>query len=86
MAHLNIRARNIVLPVYRGPSNKEQCERINRDLLRIWRVVVLPKFRSIGLEPSQFSDSLPIRAPRLIGYQMVVRFAPELNVQEKLTP
>ncbi len=49
-AHLNLRARNFVLPSLNlRKTTRETSKLVNKLFLRIWRVVFLPKFRPIGL-------------------------------------
>lgn len=47
--HLQLKGRNIALPEFKGRSDTSMAERVNREILRIARVIVAPKFRSIGL-------------------------------------
>ncbi len=59
--YLNLHARNYCLPdLYRGLSRKEKAQRTNRDFIRIARVVVHPKFRSIGLGVKLVKETLPL--------------------------
>ncbi len=58
--YFNLKARNYALPQYSGKITKDKMVIINRDFLRIWRVIVLPKYRSIGLGVKLVKDTLPL--------------------------
>lgn len=45
----NLSARRVVLPQYSKKMDSKHMRMINRNFVRIWRVVVDPKYRSIGL-------------------------------------
>jgi ABC-type transport system involved in cytochrome c biogenesis ATPase subunit/GNAT superfamily N-acetyltransferase len=48
--HLALRARNYAMPEWKVTGDpKQHAEKINKSIVRIWRVVVLPKYRSVGL-------------------------------------
>jgi len=47
--HVALRGRHLALPEYKILPMRRRMQRLNRDFLRISRVVVLPKFRGIGL-------------------------------------
>lgn len=47
--HLALRGRNLAFPEYKGKSDTAMAYKVNKDILRIARVIVDPKFRSIGL-------------------------------------
>ena len=47
--HFALKGRNIAMPEYAGKTTSEKIKQINEDISRISRVVVHPKFRSIGL-------------------------------------
>ncbi|MBI2184291.1 MAG: hypothetical protein HYU39_04945 [Thaumarchaeota archaeon] len=47
--HLALTGRHLALPEYKIRPMKERLKKLNTDFLRISRVVILPKFRSIGL-------------------------------------
>ena len=60
-AHLSLKARNIVLPHYKQIKDRRKRARaINDDILRIWRVIVKPKFRGSGLAVKLVKDTLSI--------------------------
>ncbi len=70
-AHLTLKARNIVLPEYKKSSNgKAHAKRINSDIIRIWRVIVKPKYRGAGLATRLVRDTL-----RLTNYAYVEALA-----------
>ncbi|MCP8314996.1 MAG: hypothetical protein H3Z53_11610, partial [archaeon] len=58
--YFHLKARNYALPQYSGKMTKDKMAIINRDFLRIWRVIVLPKYRSIGLGVKLVKDTLPL--------------------------
>lgn len=47
--HFALRGRNIAFPEFKGKTTTKQVKMINEKISRISRVVVHPKFRSIGL-------------------------------------
>jgi GNAT superfamily N-acetyltransferase len=60
-AHLALKARNLVLPMYKKDKNddgREHAKKINNDIIRIWRVIVKPKFRGAGLASKLVRDTL----------------------------
>ncbi|MHB1869183.1 MAG: ATP-binding cassette domain-containing protein, partial [Nitrososphaerales archaeon] len=57
--HLQLRGRNIALPEFRGRSDRTQAEKVNKEIVRIARVIVAPKFRSIGLGAEIVRETLP---------------------------
>lgn len=59
-AHLALKGRNIALPEFRGKSCREMAQKINREIVRIARVVVAPKFRSIGLGAEIVRQTMPL--------------------------
>ena len=62
---LGLSIRNRVFPQYRG-GDKESAERVNKDIVRLARVIVHPKFRSVGVAVRLVRESLP-----LVGYPLV---------------
>jgi len=59
-SYFHLKARNYSLPQYSGKRTKDKMAMINRDFLRIWRVIVLPKYRSVGLGVKLVKDTLPL--------------------------
>jgi len=50
--HLALRARSLVLPYYKKQKNEswhKNAFRINKDIIRIWRVIIHPKYRGTGI-------------------------------------
>jgi hypothetical protein len=64
--HLTLRGRNVALPEYRGRSSRELALKINDDILRISRVIVTPKFRSIGLGAEIVRQTMPLVGKRVV--------------------
>lgn len=61
--HLALRARSLVLPQYRKQKHEswhENALRINRDIIRIWRVVIQPKYRGIGIATLLVKKTMPL--------------------------
>ena len=56
--YLNLRARSVVLPQFTGKTTPEHARKINKHFVRIARVVVDPKYRSIGLGVKLVKDTL----------------------------
>jgi predicted GNAT family acetyltransferase len=51
------------LPQYRKQKDenwRENAQRINKDFIRIWRVVVQPKYRGIGIATMLVKKSMPL--------------------------
>ncbi len=72
-AHLSLKARNIVLPQYKVSNfnnRKEHAKCINNNIIRIWRVIVKPKFRGAGLATKLIKETL-----RLVNYPYVEALA-----------
>ena len=47
--HMALRGRNAALPEFRGKVTSQKLRKINKEIVRISRVIVSPRFRSIGL-------------------------------------
>lgn len=62
--------RTKALPEYRGIPSKERAERINRDILRLSRIIIHPKFRGVGLAVSLVADSM-----KLTGFKVIETLA-----------
>lgn len=75
--HFSLRARNLVLPRYSTGSLKERLKALNKDFVRIARVVVLPRFRSIGLGVKLVKETMPL---------MNVPYVEALAVMAKYNP
>ncbi len=61
--HLALRARNVALPEYkkkRHESWRKNALRINNDIIRIWRVVINPKYRGAGIATLLVKKTMPI--------------------------
>lgn len=59
MPPLALAGRNAYTPIYGGKSSREKCQKLNREVRIISRVVVTPKYRSLGLSAKLIKDSLP---------------------------
>lgn len=59
MPPLALAGRNAHTPIYGGKSSREKCQKLNREVRIISRVVVTPKYRSLGLSAKLIKDSLP---------------------------
>jgi GNAT superfamily N-acetyltransferase len=69
--HFSLKGRNIAMPEYRGKTTSKLVKKINRKISRISRVVVHPKFRSIGLGAEIVRRTLP-KAPTKIVETLAV--------------
>ncbi len=61
--HLMLRARNLVLPHCKKQKNeswRKHAIRINRDIIRIWRVVIKPKYRGAGIATLLVKKTMPL--------------------------
>ncbi len=58
--HLQLKGRNFALPEFKGRSDREMGYRVNKFFLRIARVIVAPKFRSIGLGAEIVRRTMPL--------------------------
>ncbi len=61
--HLMLRARNIVMPhckKQKRESWRKNALRINRDIIRIWRVVIKPKYRGAGIATLLVKKTTPL--------------------------
>jgi ABC-type lipoprotein export system ATPase subunit len=59
--HFSLKARNIALPEYKMKKPYgESLQKLNRDICRIARVIVIPKFRSIGLGCEIVKGTMPL--------------------------
>jgi ABC-type ATPase with predicted acetyltransferase domain len=59
-SHPNLRARSLCLSQFKGSSTAEHVRMINQTFVRIGRVVVHPKFRTIGLGVKLVKDTLSL--------------------------
>lgn len=74
----HLAGRSIAVPEYsKGGSSSESLHLLNRDFLRIARVVVLPKYRGIGLGVKLVKDTMP-----MTGYPYIETLA----VMAKVNP
>ncbi len=92
--YLALRARSIVLPQYnkqKDESWRANAQRINREVIRIWRVVVKPKYRGAGVATMLVKRTMPLtkfqyvetlavmaRYSRFFDAAGMVRVSPEL--------
>jgi uncharacterized protein len=58
--HPALRGRNKALPEFRGKQTSELLKKLNAQLARIARVIVAPKFRSIGLGAFIVKKTMPL--------------------------
>lgn len=61
-AYLSLRARSIALPhlkIQKGEDRREHAKRINKSIVRIWRVVIDPKYRGTGIAQRLIRESMP---------------------------
>ncbi len=64
--HLALKGRNIALPEFRGRSNREMAMKVNKEILRISRVIVIPKYRSIGLGAEIVRRTMPLVKKKVV--------------------
>jgi ABC-type ATPase with predicted acetyltransferase domain len=64
--HFALKGRNIAMPEYAGKTTSEKIRQINMDISRISRVVVHPKFRSIGLGAEIVRRTLPTAPTKIV--------------------
>jgi GNAT superfamily N-acetyltransferase len=64
--HFSLRGRNIAMPEFKGKTTSEMVKKINENISRISRVVVHPKFRSIGLGAEIVKRALPKSPTRIV--------------------
>ncbi|MCP8322399.1 MAG: hypothetical protein H3Z52_15895, partial [archaeon] len=75
--YFHLKARNYTLHQYSGNVTKDKMAIINRDFLRIWRVIVSPKYRSIGLGVKLVKDTLPlVNFPYVETLAIMAKFNP----------
>jgi ABC-type lipoprotein export system ATPase subunit/GNAT superfamily N-acetyltransferase len=58
--HPNLKGRSIAVPEYTGTMNKDKLAMLNRDFLRIARVIIQPKYRGIGLGVKIVKETMPM--------------------------
>jgi ABC-type lipoprotein export system ATPase subunit/GNAT superfamily N-acetyltransferase len=74
---MNLRARNYVLPMYSGATDSSKGEALNKEVLRISRVIVLPKFRGIGLASRIVKETMPlVNRPYVETLAVMARYNP----------
>jgi ABC-type ATPase with predicted acetyltransferase domain len=64
--HFNLAARNKALPWLKKMNNRERLEFINRNITRIARVIVAPKFRGIGLGVKVVKETMPLTGKKYV--------------------
>lgn len=65
--HITLRARNQVLPRYRGSIKyKSVTDSINADIVRLSRVIIHPKFRGVGLAVKLVKETLPKTGKKVV--------------------
>jgi len=65
--HFSLKARNIALPEYKPTKPiKEYLKRLNRDFIRIARVIVAPKYRGIGLGVKLVKETMPLTGKKYV--------------------
>ena len=75
--HLALKGRNKALPEFRGKQSRELALKINAEITRISRVIVVPKFRSIGLGAELVRRTMPLVGKKYIEVLAVMsRFNP----------
>jgi ABC-type ATPase with predicted acetyltransferase domain len=75
--HFSLKGRNIAMPEFRGKTTSEMVRKINENISRISRVVVHPKFRSIGLGTEIVRRTLPCAPTKIVETLAVMaRFNP----------
>jgi ABC-type lipoprotein export system ATPase subunit len=76
--HLDLKPRNLVLPQFRRQSDlKAHISMVNQLFVRIWRVVVDPTFRSIGLGAKLVKETMPLlHTPYIETLAVMARYNP----------
>ena len=64
--HFALKGRNIAMPEFAGKTTSEKIKEINTNISRISRVIVHPKFRSIGLGAEIVRRTLPKAPTRIV--------------------
>ncbi|MEM2211556.1 MAG: hypothetical protein QXK35_07140 [Nitrososphaerales archaeon] len=73
----NIKARNLILPHYNIKPTSKKLKLLNCDFTRIWRVIIAPKYRSIGLGVKLVKETLPlINKPYVEVYAVMAKYNP----------
>ena len=62
---VQVRKRNEEFPEYKGQS-REKIELVNKDIVRIARIIVAPKFRGAGLAVKLVKETMPLTGKRII--------------------
>lgn len=63
---LSCSARNQVMPQYKGRGSKEQAELVNREITRLARIIINPKFRGAGLAVKLVRETMPLTGKRVV--------------------
>ncbi len=64
--HLSLKGRNMALPEFRGKLTRERLQKMNKEITRISRVIVAPKFRSIGLGAYIVRETMPMTGMKYV--------------------
>ena len=64
--HMALRGRNAALPEFRGKVTSQKLRKINKEIVRISRVIVSPRFRSIGLGAYIVRETLPLAGTKYV--------------------
>jgi ABC-type ATPase with predicted acetyltransferase domain len=65
--HFTLTPRNIALPQYKPTKPyQEYLKRLNRDITRIARVIVAPKYRGIGLGVKLVKETMPLTGKKYV--------------------
>ncbi len=79
--HIALRGRNIALPEYAGKVTSEHLKKINKEIVRISRVIVAPKFRSIGLGAYIVKKTMPMTNMKIVEtLAIMARYNPFFQV------
>jgi len=65
--HITLRARNQVLPRYKGSIKyKSVTDSINKDIIRLSRIIIHPKFRGVGLAVKLVKETMPKTGKKVV--------------------
>ena len=63
---LGCSARNQVMPQYGGSASKERADLVNREITRLARIIIHPKFRGAGLAVKLVRETMPQTGKRVV--------------------